>query len=495
MKKQWYVASSMGLLAGLIIASIGWWYIARITSERGIHHPSIDTKRFSRVAVEKALAAGHKIIPIAIIGSGPSGRSAALYGSRLNFHVVSFEGKQPGGQLMGTSEVENWPGVLRDLGPRIMERLAHQAAQFGALFQQASIVHVDVDQWPFELELEDGEKVYALSIILATGSTPRKLNVPGEEEYWGGKGVKTCAVCDAPFFKDKVVVVVGGGDAAVEEALQLSAYARSITMLVRGDAMRASHAMQQRLQAYPQVSIKYHTQIQEIKGDGSQVTGVTVVSNGKSEDIKVDGVFLAIGHTPNSSMVSHAVACDKAGYVQRPVPHRQATSKTGIFVAGDVADHLYRQAGVAAGDGIKAALDAVEFLRDCKLGDAELAPFEHAYYDPTVEEPSGELIDVTSLEQFERDIVKADSPVVIEFYTPTCPTCKQIAPLIAGALQQNKQTVHGFKIDGTKFPEIMKRYEVSTVPTLLVLNHGMVLGRTTSIMSRKEIRSFIALFL
>jgi thioredoxin reductase (NADPH) len=492
MNKRWHVCG--GVLMGLMIAGAGCYVMRTRHNAHNFHLPHADLTRFSPQAVEKIAAAGHKIIPIAIIGSGPAGRSAALYGGRLNFHVVGFEGRQPGGQLMGTSEVENWPGILREEGPRIMERLAHQSEQFGALFQQTSVVRLDTTQWPFELELEEGTKVYALTIILATGSTPRKLGVQGEEQYWG-KGVTTCAVCDAPFFKDKVVVVVGGGDAAVEEVLQLSAYARSITLLVRGDAMRASHAMQQRLQAYPQATVKYRAQIKEIKGDGTRVTGISLVADGKADEMKVDGVFLAIGHTPNSQLVSHVVACDKMGYVQRSIPHRQATSEPGIFVAGDIADHFYRQAGVAAGDGIKAALDVVDFLRSCNLGDADLARFEQSFYDPSQEEAGTELVEITSMEQFERDVVKSEHPVVIEFYTPTCPTCKQVAPFITGALQQNKRTVHGFKVDGTKFPELMKRYEIATAPTLVVVKNGLVQGTTTKLASRKEVRAFIALFL
>jgi len=482
------VAVVVGALCGAAL-----WH-ALYVQRQGSHASLMGGARFSADAIDKIVVQGNKIVPIAVIGSGPAGRSAALYASRLNFHVVCFEGKEPGGQLMGTSEVENWPGIKRDLGPQIMERLKYQASEFGALFATTSVVRVDNTQWPFLLELEDGEKIYALSVIIATGSTPKRLSIPGEQEYWG-KGVATCAVCDAAFHANEAVIVVGGGDAAVEETLQLAAYARSITVLVRGDHMRASHAMQDRLRAYPQVSIKYHTQLKEIMGDSKHVTGVKIISPEGESEMPIHGVFLAIGHTPNSKIVEHIVQCNKLGYIERPLPHRQATSEPGIFVAGDVADHLYRQAGVASGNGIMSALDAVEFLRNCHLGDAELARFEKYFYDPTTVESSHELTEVTSVKQFEKEVLASSQAVVIEFYTPTCPTCQQVGPLLASVLQQYEGVVQGFKVDGSVLPELMERYEVTSVPTMLILKKGIVMGRTKPVLSRREIRSYIALFI
>jgi len=449
-------------------------------------------KHASRSDVGVASLKGKKnLIAVAVVGSGPAGLSAAVYGSRFNLHTVVFEGKKPGGQLTSTSDVENWPGIMRDLGPKIMERVRNQAVQFGALMSSATVEKIDVSSWPYAVSLDDGTTVYALTIVVATGASPVTLKVPGEAEYWG-KGVTSCAVCDAPFFRDKKVVVVGGGDAAVEEALQLASYATEITVLVRSDKMRASHAMQQRLKAYNKISVRYHTKVQEILGNGSTVTGVRVVSNDKEETLSVDGVFLAIGHVPNSALVQSIVACDSHNYIIVDA-HRQLTSQPGIFAAGDVADHFYRQAGIASGDGIKAAIDAAAFLREHGMDDAALVPFEGRWFDPQEGGSTSELPSVASAEEFST-VITGSVPVVVDFYTPQCPSCKMLMPHVAAVAQQYGDRLKAVKVDGAALPEIMKQYSISSVPALLVFKEGMVVGRASAVTSRRDVQTFVAQF-
>lgn len=274
----------------------------------------------------KTVESKKNIIPVAIIGSGPAGLSAALYTSRAHLHTVIFQGPQAGGQLMSTSEVENWPGMGKKQGPEIMQGVTTQAKNFGAVLLNESIKKVDFSQWPYALTTADDVEVYALSVIIATGAFPERLkDVPGEAEHWG-RGVTACAICDAAFYKDKDVVVVGGGDSAAEQALQLTSYARRITVLVRGDKMRASVAMQDRLKKFDFIKIRYNSSIVAIEGDGSQVTGIQLKTATGIEHMPIDGIFLAIGHKPNTTLFQGQIDLNASGYIVHTC-RAQETSK------------------------------------------------------------------------------------------------------------------------------------------------------------------------
>lgn len=429
------------------------------------------------------------IVPVAIIGSGPAGLSAALYGARGGFHTVIFEGPNPGGQLMGTSWVENWPGMPKKMGPELIRSSREQAQEFGAVVVSETIMSANLKSWPFVLKTESGKTIHALSIVIATGATPRRLGVPGEEEYWG-KGVTTCAICDAPFYKDSEVFVVGGGDSAAEEAMQLAPYARKITMLVRGDSMRASASMQERLKAYDHISVRYQTKIISIKGNGKHVTHADVTVAGDNRTVPVDGIFLAIGHTPNSSVLRDQVAMDKDGYVVLK-GHTQKTSVPGVFAAGDVEDRVYRQAGIAAGEGIKAALDSADFLRDMGYSDAVAEKLVPNFFDGEGGVGRVALPELVSLGAFERELSTSEVPLFLDFYTEFCPTCMQMLPsieLLSGSL---KDEMKFFKVDAMKAQQLAEKFEVETVPTFIIVKDGELVARAQSTMSPQELRAFV----
>ncbi len=321
------------------------------------------------------------VIPIAIIGSGPAGFTAAMYGKRLGYPTTVFTGPLIGGQLTETTLIENWPGVKKTEGYTVMQILQDQAEEVGAVIVEDTVVQVDFGQWPFVLHTEGKLKVHALAVIIATGAAPRKLGVPGELEYWG-KGVTACSVCDCVFFKGKDVVVVGGGDSAVEEATQLSRYARSVTILVRKDRMRAAPIMQEKLEDYKNVKIVYNKQILKVLGDKAKLTGLEVLNTDtqKIETLKTDGLFLAIGRNPNTDLFKDYLKLTRNGYIHLE-DRSQMTSVPGVYAAGDAQDSEFRQAVVAAGDACKAAFEATQWLHKIGLTDLAIKRHTSSFFD------------------------------------------------------------------------------------------------------------------
>jgi len=304
---------------------------------------------------------------VVILGSGPAGLTAAIYAARANLGPVLVDGNQPGGQLMITTEVENYPGFPESVdGPRLMELFREQAARFGTTFVEDEAVAVDVAHRPFRITLGSGDVLRAHAVIVATGASAKWLGIESETRL-RGKGVSACATCDGFFFRGKVVSVVGGGDTALEEALYLTRHASKVILIHRRDALRASKIMQERVLAHPKIEFAWNSVIEEILDDGAggKVTGVRVknVKNGTLADLPCDGFFVAIGHAPNTEMLRGVLPMDEAGYLLHK-PDSSHTDIPGVFVAGDVHDVRYRQAVTAAGAGCRAAIDAERWLEE-----------------------------------------------------------------------------------------------------------------------------------
>ena len=299
---------------------------------------------------------------LVIIGSGPAGLTAALYAARANLEPLVFEGTQAGGQLMITTDVENYPGFPDGiLGPEMMEKFRKQAERFGARLRTVDVDRVDFTTRPFRIWV-GADEYTADSVILATGASAKWLGVKGEEELTG-RGVSACATCDGFFFRDKELIVVGGGDSAMEEALFLTKFASKVTVVHRRDEFRASAIMAQRVLDHPKIDVLWNHVITEIIGD-STVTGAMLqnVNDASQTVFRTDGVFVAIGHEPNTAILAGQVDLDAKGYVRLAGDGSTATSVKGVFAAGDVADSVYRQAVTAAGTGCAAAMDAGRFL-------------------------------------------------------------------------------------------------------------------------------------
>lgn len=300
---------------------------------------------------------------VIIIGSGPAGWTAAVYAARANLSPVLFEGSEPGGQLMTTTDVENFPGFSAGiLGPDLMGEMRKQAERFGTRIINQKVEEVNFKKYPF-LVRAGGREYASRSIIISTGAVAKRLGLESERALYG-RGVSACATCDGFFFKNKKVIVVGGGDAALEEANFLTKFADSVTVVHRRDELRASKIMQDRAQSNQKISFIWNTEILEIFGvEAGHVTGVKLKNNKTNEmsEMPIDGVFAAIGHEPATAIFRRQVDLDEKGYIVIK-SGSTATNVSGVFAAGDVADHKYRQAITAAGTGCMAAMDAEKFL-------------------------------------------------------------------------------------------------------------------------------------
>ena len=302
---------------------------------------------------------------VVIIGSGPAGYTAAIYAARAMLDPVLIRGFQAGGQLTITTDVENYPGFADVIqGPWLMEQREKQAAHVGTRLIADHVTKVDLDTRPFRLECDSGDVYLADALILATGAQARWLGLPSEQKF-RGHGVSACATCDGFFYRDKKVIVVGGGNTAVEEALFLTNFAAKVTVVHRRDNFRAERILQERLFKNPKISVLWHSEVEEVVGSENplKVTHARLrnVKTGDVTEHEVDGIFIAIGHTPSTELVAGKLEMKPSGYI-KTAPHSTATSAEGVYAAGDVTDDIYRQAVTAAGQGCMAALEAEKFL-------------------------------------------------------------------------------------------------------------------------------------
>jgi thioredoxin reductase (NADPH) len=315
---------------------------------------------------------------VVIIGSGPAGLTAAIYAARAALNPLVLGGVYWGGQLVLTSDVENFPGYTEGvLGPEMMNDLRMQAERFGAEVQTIDVESVDFSVYPFEIDTAT-QTIYANSVIVSTGASAKRMEAIGEDEMFG-RGVSTCATCDGWFYRDKEIAVVGGGDSALEEALFLTRFASKVTVIHRRESLRASKVLQQRAQENPKISFIWNSVVEEVVGD-DRVEGVRLRNTvtGEESTLPVDGVFVAVGHKPNTDLVAGQIELDDHGYIAKQDPVTTATNIPGVFAAGDVRDRRYRQAITSAGDGCRAAMDAERWLEEQGVATPDFAAETYA---------------------------------------------------------------------------------------------------------------------
>lgn len=422
--------------------------------------------------------------PVVLLGGGIGSLTSAIYLGRAGFSPVVIEGKLPGGLLTQSHMVQNWPGEMEIVGVELTDKIRDQATANGAKLINAEVVGVDFSKRPFTIRiksLETGEtsEIKTHTAIIGMGTEPNYLGVPGEKEFWG-KGVTNCAVCDGALYKDKVVCVVGGGDAAVLEALYLSNIAKQVYIFVRKDFLRAIEERRVGLlKEMPNVKFIYNTSVVEIQGDGTKVTGVMLKEGSKKYPMALDGVFLAIGSQPNSKIFQKQLKLDSKGYIV--LTKDQLTSVKGVYAVGDIVDPVYKQAISAAGDGAKAALQAQRYLED-NVELAKAVPVvqihdnvEIAQAAPVVKKEtkpfSKEIIEIKSEDQFYAEL-ETDLPVLVDFYATWCPPCKRVAPVLEAGAKNLAGRVKVMKVNVDKQPGLAAQYQILGMPTAILFQNG-----------------------
>ncbi len=400
--------------------------------------------------------------PSIILGGGVGALTSALYLARAGIRPLVIEGDQPGGLLMQSASVQNWPGEMDISGSDLVEKMRRQAEENGAQFLAERVVRIDFSKRPFLVVtrsvLGEERQLYGDTCILAMGTEPNHLEIPGERNYWG-KGVSSCAICDGSLYRDQQVGVVGGGDAAVTEALYLSNLAKKVHLLVRGKQLKTTDRQRvDLLSSRPNVEIHYQTTVQEIRGEEGKLSALTLRQGTQEHVFPLDGLFLAIGSRPNSSLFRGVLQLDRAGYIVVDKNHQ--TSLKGVYAVGDIADPEYQQAISAAGDGAKAALEVQKYLAEHPTPMQKIALEQKVGGDSKV-------LDIQSREEFERELKTGNMPIVVDFYATWCPPCKLISPRVDAAAHQLSGTVKFLKVNVDLLHGLSRSYQITSMPTIL----------------------------
>ena len=441
---------------------------------------------------------------LVIVGSGPAGYTAAIYAARANLSPVVITGFQdggiPGGQLMTTTHVENFPGFPDGiLGPELMDRVKAQAVRWGTRLIEADAEAIDLSQRPFRIQA-DGQTIQAHAVVLATGASANRLGLPSEQRFWNA-GISACAICDGatPQFRDVELAVVGGGDSACEEAVYLTKYASRVHLIVRSDKLRASKAMADRVLANPKVQVHWNRQVADCSG-GEWLEAIQLKdpATGQSEELPVRGMFYAIGHTPNTRLVREQLSTDGKGYLITQ-PGRPETSLEGVYAAGDVADAEWRQGITAAGSGCQAALAAERWLTEKDLA----VTVSHEPVDPA-EVGETKRTAVSDEANFSTDALwqkgsfalrklyhDSTKPLVVVYTSPTCGPCHVLKPQLKRVLDELGGQAQGIEIDIEAEQEIAQQAGVSGTPTVQVFLNKELKQQFRGVKQRSEFKAAI----
>ena len=442
---------------------------------------------------------------LVIIGSGPAGYTAAIYAGRANLKPLVFEGFQagglPGGQLMTTTEVENFPGFPQGItGPQLMTQMKAQAERWGAELVTEDVLSVDFSQRPFTIRAESRE-VQAYSVVIATGATAKRLGLPSEHEFWS-RGISACAICDGatPIFRGVPLVVIGGGDTAAEEAIYLTKYGDHVHMVVRGEVMRASKAMQDRVLSNPRITVHWNSETIDVVGGTQHMTGVRIRDRktGEERTIEAKGLFYAIGHTPNTSLFKGQLELDEVGYIK--VQHGSVeTNIEGVYAAGDVQDHEFRQAITAAGTGCMAAMLAERWLSVNGL----VQEFERIQ----VEEPNEEKTahSVSDISEFSLAHTRhmgglalrklyheSDRLILVKYASPSCGPCHTLKPILNKVVDEFDGQIHYVEIDVEQDPDIAEAAGVMGTPTIQVFKNKGKVAELKGVKQKSQYRELIS---
>jgi thioredoxin reductase (NADPH) len=461
--------------------------------------------RHHKAATEADPAEKREIENLVIVGSGPAGYTAAIYAARANLSPLLITGFQdggiPGGQLMTTTHVENFPGFPDGiLGPELMDRCKAQALRWGTRLLEADAEAIDLSHRPFRITA-DGRTIAAQALILATGASANRLHLPQEERFWS-RGISACAICDGatPQFRDEDLAVVGGGDSACEEAVYLTKYGSHVHLIVRGNQLRASGAMADRVLANPAITVHWRSQVADASGDEQWMRGISLkdTTTGSLRELRVRGLFYAIGHTPNTRLFKGQLELDAAGYLVTQ-PGRPETSRDGVYAAGDVADAEWRQGITAAGSGCQAALAAERWLSHHNLAvtvrrdnvepqevgePKRTAISDEANFDPSQLWQKGGY----ALRKLYHD---SPNPLLVVYTSPSCGPCHVLKPQLKRVLEELGGRVQGVEIDIEADQEIAVQAGVTGTPTVQLFFNKELKQQWKGVKQRSEFRQAI----
>ena len=447
---------------------------------------------------------------LVIIGSGPAGYTAAIYAARANLKPVVFEGFQagglPGGQLMTTTEVENFPGFPQGItGPELMDSMKAQAERWGAELHTEDVTFVDLSQRPFVVRSEERE-VKAHSIVIATGATAKRLGLPGEHQFWS-RGISACAICDGatPIFHRAELAVIGGGDSAAEESIYLTKYGDTVNMLVRGDKMRASKAMQDRVLSNPKITVHWNSDVVNVFGNDNHMEGVKIrnLKTGEETDLHVKGLFYAVGHKPNTDLFKGQLELDDVGYIVTK-PGSVETSVEGVFAAGDVQDHEFRQAITAAGSGCMGAMLAERWLsvNDLLQEFRQVPATANNELEQETPKPSTEPkeFDVQATRHeggyaLRKLFHDSDRLLLVKYVSPGCGPCHTLKPILNKVVDEFDGRIHFVEIDIEKDRDIAENAGVSGTPTIQLFKNQELLVESKGIKPKSQYRQLVESYL
>ncbi|MEA5595371.1 thioredoxin-disulfide reductase [Rivularia sp. UHCC 0363] len=443
---------------------------------------------------------------LVIIGSGPAGYTAAIYAGRANLKPVVFEGFEagglPGGQLMTTTEVENFPGFPAGItGPELMDQMKAQAERWGAELYTEDVISVDLSQRPFTVRSTERE-IKTNSIAIATGATAKRLGLPSEHTFWS-RGISACAICDGatPIFHGAELAVIGAGDSAAEEAIYLTKYGDTVNLLVRGDTMRASKAMQDRVLSNPKIKVHWNTESVDIFGDENHMQGIKVRNNktGEESELHVKGLFYAIGHTPNTSLFKGQLELDDVGYIVTK-SNSVETSVEGVFASGDVQDHEFRQAITAAGTGCMAAMLAERWLSSQGLIQEFRQQPENNELKPQEEQKTAadteDNFDINATRHIGGYALRkifhdGDRPLIVKYVSPGCGPCHTLKPILNKVVDEFDGKIHFVEIDIDKDREIAQQANVTGTPTVQIFKDKELLQELKGVKQKSQYRELL----
>lgn len=460
-----------------------------------INSNSLNKFNINKVQVDK------DVYPVVIIGGGFGGLTSGMYLAQANIKHILLEGETPGGAITMSHSVCNWPGEKNISGPDLAAKIKDHAKSSGANIVSSTVIDVDFSVWPYLIKTKDNKTIKALSCIIGTGATPIFLNIPGEDKYFG-KGVSKCATCDGPFYKNKTVAVIGGGNTAITDASYLSNIAKKIYLVVRRDKLRAMGKAVDTLISKPNVEVLYNTNVKEVIGDNKKVTKLKILNNKNNSisNINVDGMFLAIGAKPNSQLFENQLELDSNKHII--LNNGQKTSLKGIFAVGDICEPEFKQLIIASGHGAKAAMQTQKFLD--KIGYTPKEQEVKKETKPTVKpkvQPKQQtaqkstdhenLISLKNVDEFKEEVLNYNGNVVVDFYAHWCFPCKMMMPVIEKLAKEFSGKVKFVKADVSQIQALGGMWSVRGVPTFIFFKDGKEIHRFSGGREENDLRNMI----